>query len=159
MAADLAGKAAKTAKKQRGRPFPKGTSGNPGGRPAGSRNAATLALEALIDGQGKAIVGAMVEAALNGDTSAGRALLDRLVPPRKERPVRFTLPALETTADAPRALAAIAAGVAAGDLTAGEAADLSALVERFIRAVESTDLEARICQLEKDRDVNAEASR
>jgi hypothetical protein len=44
-----------TAGKQRGRPFQKGQSGNPDGRPNGSRNATTLALETLLDGQAQAI--------------------------------------------------------------------------------------------------------
>jgi hypothetical protein len=33
----------------------KGQSGNPNGRPQGSRNAATLALESLLDGQAEAL--------------------------------------------------------------------------------------------------------
>jgi len=44
-----------TAKKQRGRPFKAGRSGNPEGRPRGSRNKATMAVEALLDGEAKAI--------------------------------------------------------------------------------------------------------
>ncbi len=40
-----------TAKKQRGRPFKAGRSGNPEGRPRGSRNNATMAVEALLDGE------------------------------------------------------------------------------------------------------------
>ena len=43
---------AKTKKKQGFKP---GQSGNPSGRPHGSRNKATLALEALLDGEGEAI--------------------------------------------------------------------------------------------------------
>jgi hypothetical protein len=43
--------AANSAKQQRGRPFPKGVSGNPAGRPLGSRHKVTLAVEALLDGQ------------------------------------------------------------------------------------------------------------
>ena len=43
------------AKKQRGRPFKAGRSGNPEGRPRGSRNKATIAVEALLDGEAKAI--------------------------------------------------------------------------------------------------------
>ena len=39
----------KTGKKQRGKPFQPGQSGNPSGRPQGSRNKATLIAEQLID--------------------------------------------------------------------------------------------------------------
>lgn len=111
------------------------------GRPAGSRNRATLALEALIEGQGEAVVNAMVKAALDGDVGAGRALLDRLVPPRRDRPVVFALPPPVTVADAPRALAAIVAAVASGDLTASEAADLSRLVADFVKVIETVEIE------------------
>jgi hypothetical protein len=45
----------KTVYQQRGRPFAKGESGNPGGRPIGSRNKTTIALENLLDGQAEAI--------------------------------------------------------------------------------------------------------
>ena len=45
------GPAEDTAKKQRGRPFEPGTSGNPNGRPKGSRNKTTVAIEALLDGE------------------------------------------------------------------------------------------------------------
>jgi len=44
-----------TAGMQRGKPFQKGQSGNPDGRPKGSRNATTLALETLLDGQATAL--------------------------------------------------------------------------------------------------------
>ena len=40
-----------TAGKQRGQPFRKGQSGNPRGRPAGARNAATVIAEQLLDGE------------------------------------------------------------------------------------------------------------
>ena len=139
---------AKTAKVQ-GAQFKPGQSGNPAGRPAGSRNKATLALEALIDGQGEAVVQAMVEAALNGDVSAQRALLDRLVPIRRDRPVMLSLPALAAASDAPKAMAAIVAAAAAGDLTASEAADMAALVERFVKAIEASELAVRLSAIEK----------
>jgi hypothetical protein len=90
----------------------------------------------------------MIKAATEGDVSAGRALLDRLVPPRKDRPVLFELPPLTSASDAPPAMAAIVSAVAAGHLTAGEASDLAGLVERFARTIEVADLEARITALE-----------
>src|SRR3954463_8690723 len=99
---------AKSGGKQGGR-FPPGQSGNPLGRPAGSRNKATLLLADLIDGEGEDIVRALVTAAKSGAGAAGRALLDRLVPPRKARPVVFALPALHPAADAAKAMAALTA--------------------------------------------------
>ena len=54
-----------TAGKQRGRPFQTGQSGNPGGRPKGSRNATTLALETLLDGQATALTQKAIDLATN----------------------------------------------------------------------------------------------
>src|SRR5215210_5798698 len=77
-----------------------GQSGNPRGRPQGSRNRASLLLEHLIEGEGEVVVRSLLAAAKGGDTSAARALLDRLVPPRKERPVKVAPPALRSAKDA-----------------------------------------------------------
>ena len=74
-----------TDEKQRGRPFEKGTSGNPSGRPRGSRNATTLALEVLLDGQAQALTQKAIDLALTGDIPALRLCLDRILPPRKHR--------------------------------------------------------------------------
>ncbi len=96
--------AAKTAKKQSGRPFKKGKSGNPNGRPQGSRNKATLAIEELLDGEAEGLTRKAVELAMEGDTTALRLCLDRLCPPRKDRPVSFDLPTMKVPADAVAAL-------------------------------------------------------
>src|SRR3984957_8596577 len=103
-----------TAKKQRrGRPFSKGASGNPGGRPAGARNKALLAMEALLDGEAEAITRVAVDKAKEGDPTALRLCLERILPPRKDRPVSFSLPQLGTVTDAPAGTAAIG-GAGAG---------------------------------------------
>ena len=65
---------AKTKKKQGFKP---GQSGNPSGRPHGSRNKATLALEALLDDEGEAITRKAIEKALEGDTAALRLVVVR----------------------------------------------------------------------------------
>ena len=85
----------KTGEKQAGR-FPKGQSGNPGGRPKGSRNATTLALETLLDGQATALTQKAIDLALTGDLAALRLCLDRILPPRKDSPVAFDLPEMKT---------------------------------------------------------------
>jgi len=74
--------------------------------------------------------------------------LDRLVPPRKDRPVAFALPPIETTADVSKATAALLNAVAAGDLTPSEAAELGKLVAAHVQAIQAVELEARITRLE-----------
>jgi len=61
------------------------------------------------------------------------ALLNRRRPPRRKRSVRVKLPALRSTADAASAMTAIAAAVATGELTPGEAAELSKVIETYFR--------------------------
>ena len=62
----------------------------------------TLALAGVLDGKA-------IEMALAGDGTAVRLCLDRIIPPRRERPVRFKMPVLQSPADAVVAMAAIAA--------------------------------------------------
>src|SRR5260370_33248870 len=83
----------KTAGKRRGPPCVRGESGNPAGRPMGARHKATVAAEALLDGEAEALTRKAVEMALAGDGTALRLCLDRILPPRRERPVRVTTPA------------------------------------------------------------------
>src|SRR4029077_13313370 len=91
---------------QRGRPFEPGQRGNPKGRPKGSRNKVTLAVEALIEGKADALTNKAIEMALAGDATMLRALLNTVVPPRRDRPVEFDLPNVETVEDARKASAA-----------------------------------------------------
>ncbi|WP_315975073.1 DUF5681 domain-containing protein [Microvirga yunnanensis] len=137
----------KNAENTRGKPFEPGNAG----RPRGSRNKATLALEALLDGEAEAVTRKAVEMALDGDTTAMRLVMDRIMPPWKDRPVAFALPKLETPTDAVKAAAAIVEAVASGDLTPSEAEDLSRLVDRFVRAVETTDILERLESLEAEK--------
>jgi hypothetical protein len=131
------------------KPFRPGQSGNPKGRPKGSRNATTLALESLLDGQAKALTQKAIDLALSGDLIALRICLDRILPPRKNRLIEFVMPAIASIADAPKAIAAITTAVARGEITANEAADVSRLIEIFVRATEACDLEKRLKTVEE----------
>jgi hypothetical protein len=141
--------AEKTARKQRGRPFRKGLSGNPRGRPLGARNRATIAMEALLDGEAEAITRKAVEKAKEGDTTALRLCLERILPPRKDRPIALLMPKLSTVADAAALMAAITSAVAIGDVTTSEAAELAKLIDTYVRAVEATDLDKRLRAIEQ----------
>ena len=137
------------APKQRGRPFPKGHSGNPRGRPPGARNAATVLAEQLLDGEAEGLIRKIIQKAKHGDVTALRICIDRILPPRRERPVHFTMPELRSVGDATRAISALMSAVAKGELGASEAAELSKLIETYVRAVEATELEQRLLNLEQ----------
>jgi len=89
-----------------------------------------------------------VEIALAGDVTAMCLCLERLLPVGRDRPVMFALPKLESAGDAVAATAAPVSAVASGDLTPGEAGELSKLVEGFSRAVELHDIQQRLDRLE-----------
>lgn len=124
------------------------TKGNPG-KPRGARHKATQAALALIDGEGEALTRKAIEMALSGDSGALRLCLERLAPPRKDAPVRFDLPPMDGAENAAAAMGAILASVASGDLTPSEASSLAGLVDTYRKALETTELEARLKAIEE----------
>ena len=100
--------------------FVKGQSGNPAGRTPGCRNQASRIAETLLDGEAEALTRKAVTLALDGDTLALRLCLDRVIAPRRDRPVQFALPPIADVADVANAMAAITAAVAEGAITPGE---------------------------------------
>jgi hypothetical protein len=72
--------------------------------------------------------------------------------PRRARSVRFRLPMLQSASDAAGAMAAITAGVAAGDMTAGEASDFAKLVEAYVKALEAGQFDHRLRAIERRND-------
>jgi hypothetical protein len=134
--------------KPRGRPFAPGHSGNPGGRPKGARNKATVLAEQLLDGESEALIRKAIDKALGGDTAALRLCLDRVLPPRRGRLVTFELPTIETAKDACAASSAVLAACANGELSPAEAAEFMGLIEAYVRMFETSEWEARLAALE-----------
>jgi hypothetical protein len=136
--------------------FQKGQSGNPRGRAKGSRNRATVLVDQIFDEKlfgedqkAAAIIDKAIEMAASGDAACMRLCFDRIAPPRKDRSVHFTLPKIQEAKDAVTAAAAVADGVASGELTPSEAAELSKVVESYARALQSVEFEERLSNLEK----------
>jgi Family of unknown function (DUF5681) len=131
--------------------FRKGRSGNSADRPPGIRNKATESAELLLEGEAEALTRKAVELALAGDPMALRLCLDRLIPPRRGRKVQLAnVPPVYGTADLGPTMAAITTAATTGEITPGEAAELARVVEIYARAVEVTDFDRRLRQLEQE---------
>ncbi|MBK7952589.1 MAG: hypothetical protein IPK02_00665 [Candidatus Accumulibacter sp.] len=129
----------------------KGQSGNASGKPVGAKNKATRMVQTIMERGAKEITEAVVDLAKGGDLSAAKIVIDRLLPPAKERPIFLTLPDTSTAAGIAEAQQAILQAVAAGDLLPGEAATMAGIVEARRRAVETQEFEARISALEEKK--------
>jgi hypothetical protein len=132
-----------------GKPFVPGNQHGKG-RPAGSRNNATIMMQALLDDDGDAILSKAIELAKNGDQTALRLCMDRLLPPRRERLVQLSLPSDLTTAEGvENAAAAVLNAVGTGEITPGEAVQLANVVEVRRKTIETRDLESRLTEVER----------
>ena len=119
------------------------------GKPRGARNKATIAAEALLDGEAEGLTRRAIDAALEGDVAALRICLDRILPIRKGRPINLDLPALKEPADLMSALYGVIEGVGRGELTPEEGQTVAHLFEQGRKAQELIELEARMQKMEK----------
>lgn len=118
------------------------------GKAKGTRHKATVACEALLDGQVEQLTQKAIEMAIAGDVQALRICMDRIAPPRKDRHVTFDLPQIDGADDHPAALSSIMAAVADGALTPAEGQALAAMLAEHRKAIETADIEARLAALE-----------
>jgi hypothetical protein len=128
--------------------FKKGKSGNPGGKPKGALNQTTMAAQELLDGEAQALTRKAVELAQDGNVMALRLCLERLVPPRKERPINLQLPQVAGVGDIPKALGAILEAVAGGEITPQEGKSVTDMLGAYCKAAELVNHEARLEALE-----------
>ena len=130
--------------------FKKGESGNPQGRPVGTRNKTTLAALSLIEDEGEQLARKAVELALDGDLPALKLCMDRLLPPAKERPLEaFSLPQLNDQRSVLDALDTIANKLSRGELLPAEATSICKVLEQYRKHFETTELAERLETLER----------
>jgi len=118
------------------------------GRPKGSRNKATIAIESLLEGQAEALTQTAISKALDGDSIALRLCLDRIAPPMKDKPVVFTLPKMQDAMDASQAAGSVLSAVSDGSLTPIEGTRVMGLIDSYRRTLELTEIEQRLQVLE-----------
>lgn len=128
----------------RGRPFQPGNSG----KPKGARHRATQMIENILAEGAEATARATVTAAENGDMTAARLVLDRVCPLRKGRPIRLSIPAIDTPAEISAALSTVTLAMCRGEITPEETAVIASVIKAKSELVSVVELEARIRELE-----------
>ena len=114
------------------------------GRPLGSRNKATLAIE----GRAEALTQTAVNKALAGDSMALRLCMERIAPAPKDQVVSFSLPNMKNVLDASEAAGSVLTAVSEGELTPIEATRVMSLIDSYRRTLELTAIEERLLALE-----------
>src|ERR1700732_2732275 len=112
--------------------FQPGQSGNPAGRPPGSLNKKTLALEAAYEAKAEEAVNDIMERAKSGDPAAMRLCMERAVPTGRHRRFAFALPRIRTPEDAEAAIDVVMDGLAEGMLSLPEVGELVRLGARLV---------------------------
>ena len=123
--------------------FQPGQSGNPAGRPRGSRNRRKIASERLFDEAAEPLTEALIQLARDGHPLALRLAMDRICP-TKDGPAAFELPALASAADAVAAMGTVVQGVADGDLSPRDAAQLATVIQAYARTLSTAELEREL---------------
>ena len=116
----------------RGRPFVKGQSGNPAGRPPSRARVAAVVAEGMITRKTIPLTNRLIGLALAGDRAALRLCFDRLAPPRQP-PVSLQLPSIESHADLREALVAVADAAVNGKITAAQSDALVRMLTTAMR--------------------------
>lgn len=126
-----------------------GQSGNPKGRPKGSRNKRNIIAQEF-EKDGSKVGRVVMDAALAGDLTAANMVLSRLSPPLRARSEKVTF---ELTPDAPLAEQAqqILTAVASGDIDPDTGKLLIDAIGSFAGIKQVDDLEARLDALEGKR--------
>ena len=134
--------------------FKPGQSGNPAGKPKGSRDKRT-AFRAAIAEHADEIINSVIEQALSGDIQAQKMCLDRIVSTLRPEslPITISLPrgSVSTSKGLIAASASIIRATATGKLSATDAQALSALLEGQRKMIELTDIVERLECLEAQR--------
>ena len=125
-----------------------GQSGNPAGRPKGSRNRATVIAEQLLQADAERLTRTAIDLALGGDRTCLRLCLERLLPPVKERPLTLEGSDEEASQRLSDRVQSVWNAVLQGRITPREGSALAGLLESYRKAREMDDLQARVETLE-----------
>lgn len=106
----------------------------------------------LMESQTEAVVQTVIDAALTGDMQACRLIVERLLPPVKERALdadAIKLPATVDATTAAQVFSEVFRAVAGGRIVPGEGKTLVELLNLYLSAHEYQQLAERIDELEQ----------
>lgn len=142
-----------TGKIQESNRFKRGHSGNPSGRPVGSKNKATLIADQLFLEDLQGICESVIAQARSGNMQAAKIIFDRLVPPKKDRPISIKLPKIQTAEDILKAVAAITQSIANGEISPSEGEAIARILDIHAKAIELHDFEKTLNELKEQADI------
>lgn len=128
--------------------FEPGQSGNPSGRPSGSKNRSTKLLES-IEQDLPALLAVTKEKALQGDMTAMRLLFDRGLPVRKPLSPVFDIPELAMASTLTEQAQAVLSGVCRGFIPPDVGSQLIMAIGATAKVLETDELVRRIIHLEQ----------
>src|SRR4051812_15424122 len=108
----------------RGRPWVKGQSGNPVGRPPKRAHAAHYVARALIGRKAVPLTRTQIDLALAGDKGMLRLCQQSIMPPRREAPIDLQLPPITEPSDLKAMMLAVADAAARGTVPSAQAGAL-----------------------------------
>lgn len=129
--------------------FLKGHSGNPAGKPRGAKNQSSLVAERLFADEIQEICGSVIAQAKAGNMQAAKIILDRLLPPIKDKPIRIDLPKITSSNDLVRAIECITFAVGSGQISPLEGEAIARIIDIHIKTLELNEFEKRLSNLEK----------
>jgi hypothetical protein len=125
-------------KEPRGLPFaPGNTLGR--GRPRGSRNKARFVGQDLLEKYTPQLMSKCIHMALLGDPTAMKLCIERIVPARRDAPVRVILPPIRTAQDVDRAEEKVTQTMGRGGITPIEGEKVMNVIQFRARTIEKVD--------------------
>ncbi|HZZ24288.1 MAG TPA: hypothetical protein VFE60_17640 [Roseiarcus sp.] len=103
--------------------------------------------EKIFSNDLKAVAETTVREAKNGQSWACKLVIERILPPARDRPTPFKLPPIASPADLPPVAVSLIEAVASGELTPGEGDALLGMLDKLRAAFESADLAQEIADM------------
>ena len=136
--------------KTNGKPWQPGQSGNPSGRPKGSKNKKPAKSECveLLESKAPELIEKVIAQALSGDMRAMAICIDRLYPSLKSRDQAVSLEGFRLGTLVEKGEIVLAT-LGEGKLTSSEATQLMQSINHQARLIETEELQQRISVLEQ----------